>query len=99
DASGHTGDSECADLSRELGQPAVTERRIAVTLKEQVAGPDRPLEVSPAEHVRLDAIGRTELRERRVRDEQFLVRGLSERERFVPREDRRSCREVEGDTS
>ena len=70
-----------------------------MTLKDQVAGPDRSLEVSPAEDVRLDAIGRTELDERRVSDEQLLVRSRSKRERFVPREDRCACREVEGDAS
>jgi hypothetical protein len=75
-AAGHAADAGGADVLGEAREPGPVEGRVSAPLQHQVAGPDAGrAEPALAQHRGLHPEGRAERLERRVGDDELLVRG------------------------
>ena len=84
-------------LLRERDELRGGQSGVAVPLEHEVALPGRPALLPVAEHVGLDAEGRPERAQRRIRGRELLVRRGPERAVGVLREERTARGEVEDD--
>ena len=97
DVPAHAPDPLRAELRRQREQVERRQRRVAVALEDDVAAPERAVELPLAEDVRREAIARPEGQERGVRDCELLVRSGDQRQAQVVRIELLATRQVDGE--
>ena len=94
-----TRDAVSAYLRGERVQPQRGQCRVAVTLEDEVAAPERAFLLALADHCRFELIGGAEGVQRRVGDGELLVGGGDQWQRQVVGIDGEASREIDGDRS
>ena len=97
DASCDGADPASRDRSGEPVEIRSRERRVAEALEDQIAVPRGTGPRTGAVDLRVEAVARSEARQRGPRDGDLLVRGRCDRERGVVGVDRRAGRDVDGE--
>ena len=88
-----------AHLRGERVQPQRGQCRVAVTLEDEVAAPERAFLLTLADHRRLELVGGPEGVQRRVGDGELLVGGGDQGQRQVVGVDGEAGREIDGEGS
>jgi len=99
DTAAHPADALRVELRGELQQVERRESRVAAALEEDVAAPDRALELALAEDVGLEPEARPEREQGCVRDGELLIRRRDEGQARMPGVHRLTRDEVDGEGS